>query len=113
MVDLFTMKGRFNRAKYIWSNLLISTLLFVFYGLIIETKGISQVLFVILFIISLYINFCFMAKRFHDFGKSGKNIIGLFIPLYGFFLSALLMFRKGQEGTNKYGKNPLEKMNVN
>jgi len=103
------MKGRFNRAKYIWGNLLTSTLLFVLYCLIIKAKGFLQVLFAILFSIILYINFCCTAKRFHDFGKSGKNIIGLFIPLYGFFLSALLVFRKGQEGINKYGKDPLER----
>lgn len=111
MNNPFSMKGRFNRARYIWRGIFFSILFYITYGLALETKGILQILFLFPFIILFYINICLIVKRLHDIGKSGKHIIGVFIPLYNIFLSAILTFRKGQKGNDKYGKDPLEKNN--
>lgn len=110
-MDLFSMKGRYNRARFIWRNLLFSILLYYSYGSVLEVKGILKILLLMVFIVLFYINICLVVKRFHDIGKSGKYIIGFFIPLYNFFLSAILTFRKGQQGSNKYGNDPLVSKN--
>lgn len=111
-MDLFSMKGRYNRARYIWRSIIFSIFLYYAYGLVMELEGMLKVLLIIISIVLFYINICLIVKRLHDIGKSGKHILGLFIPLYNFFLSAILTFRKGQPGVNKFGNDPLEKNKI-
>lgn len=44
--------------------------------------------------------------RFHDIGKSGWYLLGMFVPLLNLFLFVILLFRKGDEGENAYGPAP-------
>lgn len=96
-------QGRINRKKY--SIAMIAYFLVAFSAVIIlsltinssdigvSTADFFRSLFP-LYIVPLSI------KRYHDLGKSGWNVLWLLIP----FAMLYLMFTKGQQGDNKYGK---------
>jgi uncharacterized membrane protein YhaH (DUF805 family) len=47
-------------------------------------------------------------QRFHDLDRPGSHYWLLFIPFYGFpYLSLVLLFKKGIDGANRYGPDPL------
>lgn len=47
------------------------------------------------------------AKRFHDMERSGADAFFLFIPLVGIYFAGELLFRKGTDGPNRYGRDRL------
>ena len=51
-------------------------------------------------------------KRFHDLDRPGSHVLLLFVPLYGLYLSFLLLFKKGTAGANRYGKDPAAEQTV-
>lgn len=112
MNNFFSMKGRINRAKYIFTNIIISILIFTLYGIGIEKDEITQIVLLIPIFLLFYFELCLSVKRLHDIGKSGKYLLGIIIPIYSSFLSIILTFRKGQQGMNKYGKDPLERNTI-
>jgi len=48
-------------------------------------------------------------KRLHDINKNGWYSMILYIPLINLFFTFYLMFKRGDKGTNQYGRNPFEK----
>jgi uncharacterized membrane protein YhaH (DUF805 family) len=48
-------------------------------------------------------------KRLHDIDRPGTHYWLLLIPIYNIYLSILLHFKKGTEGPNAYGPDPLSK----
>lgn len=46
-------------------------------------------------------------RRLHDIDKSGWNILWYFIPVVGVILVLVWNTRRGTEGTNDYGDDPL------
>lgn len=48
-------------------------------------------------------------KRLHDLDKSAVFIVLYFVPLVNIILFIYLVFFKGTDGENRYGKNPLDK----
>ena len=109
MNNFFSMKGRINRAKYNFANIIITILIIVLYGIGMEKGEITRIVSLIPMFLLFYFDLCLSVKRLHDIGKSGKYLFGIIIPIYSFFLSIILTFKKGQQGMNKYGEDPLEK----
>jgi uncharacterized membrane protein YhaH (DUF805 family) len=103
------MKGRINRAKYNLANIIITILILALYGIGMEKGEITRIVLLIPMFLLFYFDLCLSVKRLHDIGKSGKYLFGIIIPIYSFFLSIILTFKKGQQGMNKYGEDPLEK----
>ena len=46
-------------------------------------------------------------RRWHDLGKSGWFTLLLFVPLANLFVGIYLWVKKGDEGPNQYGEDPL------
>ena len=46
-------------------------------------------------------------KRFHDLDRPGTHFWLLLIPIYGIYIGLLLLFKKGTEGPNRFGEDPL------
>ena len=46
-------------------------------------------------------------RRLHDTGRSGWWLLFALVPLIGVIVLLIWMIRKGNEGTNKYGPDPL------
>lgn len=50
---------------------------------------------------------CLTAKRLHDSGRSGWNLLFLLIPVLGPLWVLRLTLLRGSEGANPYGRDPL------
>ena len=46
-------------------------------------------------------------RRLHDIGKSGWWLLLYLIPIIGFIILLVWLIRKGTEGDNQYGADPL------
>lgn len=108
MSNLFTFEGRINRAKYFGYSLLLSFIL-MFIGYIAEYTDSTFLVYIYLIsaIIVSVINICLTIKRLHDIERAGTHYFLLLIPLYNIYLQLLLLFKKGTDGPNQYGENPL------
>ncbi len=118
----FCHKGRLNRKKYI---LWLSVLIVIFSPLLIGNRLNWSLLdslnpfekllcnFFIWFFTCCFwfCNFNLVAKRFHDINISGKYWFGTFIPVYNLYLGLKLLFKKGTQGTNRFGEDPLAPLN--
>lgn len=116
--DFFKFEGRINRAKYIeiwgWNftiqvTFILSYILFSTLGTqtnsdLLKSIGIFSIVFFGFFslvgTLSLILN---GIRRAHDCNQSGWFSI---IPIYNIYL---IWFKKGTDGENKYGNNPLDK----
>ena len=48
-------------------------------------------------------------QRLHDIGRSGPSLLLLLIPVLGPLWVLLLLCRRGGEGKNRYGDDPLSR----
>ncbi|MCB1072790.1 MAG: DUF805 domain-containing protein [Chlamydiia bacterium] len=46
-------------------------------------------------------------RRLHDIGRSGWNLLFIFLPVIGWIVLIVFYCKKGESGINKYGPNPL------
>lgn len=117
MGELFSMDGRYNRAKYFWTTLLIgivAQIIAFLIGLAAGAAGgdpatVGGVIGLIVGIGSAVICAFQVVKRLHDLDRPGTHYWLLLIPLYNIYLGLLLLFKKGTEGANQYGPDPLMK----
>lgn len=114
MSGLFSMQGRMNRQKYFLMNVLISLIAYgivFFIGFMMGMAGMTPEaasgvgFFVAIF--AVVIQAFLVVKRCHDLGKSGANYWLMYIPLYNIYFGLVLLFTKGDAGTNQYGEDPL------
>src|SRR5436190_1826964 len=99
-------RGRISRARF-WlaSILLILAFAILFAG--IEAL-IGRAATWILYPPFLWLAFVIASKRYHDFDRSPYRLLLLVIPIVGPIVVAFdLAFRKGSEGSNRYGADPL------
>jgi len=113
-INFFSMQGRLNRAGYIWNVGAISVVLSIISYMFVPTResgeimNIVAVLFYLIIVIGGTIIIAFqVVKRLHDIEKPGSHYWLLFIPIYGYFLAFILLFKKGTPGDNMYGPDPL------
>ena len=50
-----------------------------------------------------------VVKRLHDLDRPGTHFWLLLIPIYGIYIGLILLFKKGTEGPNQFGTDPLAK----
>jgi uncharacterized membrane protein YhaH (DUF805 family) len=113
MADLFSLKNRMNRALYARSVLAILAITFgmaLVVGAILGLAGADPNAAMPLGILigfagDIVIGFQ-AVKRLHDLDRPGSHVWLLFVPFYSLYLMYLLFFRKGTEGTNRYGVDP-------
>lgn len=48
------------------------------------------------------------ARRLHDIGRSGWNMLWALIPMAGIFVLIIFYCMDSEQGSNKWGKNPKE-----
>jgi uncharacterized membrane protein YhaH (DUF805 family) len=116
-MGLFSMEGRYNRAKYFWITLAITVLgpivilgpLIAFSGSPADPDTASVVgIFGLTGYIGIFAVSAFqVVKRLHDLGRPGYHYWLLVIPFYNIYFSLVLLFKKGTKGQNEYGPDPL------
>ena len=87
-------EGRSRRSEYWWAYLMTFIL-----GCI---PGLNYIAFLACLIPSLAIG----ARRLHDIGKSGWNLLIGLIPLVGWIILIIWFCQDGQVGPNEYGEDP-------
>ena len=111
---LFSMEGRYNRARYFWIAVALSVVANIataFLSVAVGSSGgdpaATQLLSLVITIpITVVIAFQ-VVKRLHDLNRPGSHYWLLLIPLYNIYLGLLILFKKGTEGENQYGADPL------
>lgn len=98
MEFLFSMEGRISRQQY--ASFFIGHI-----AISIITLAIA--IFPVYLLLALYPSIAVTVKRSHDINKSGHFVWLCLIPLFGLIPSLMLLFIKGTEGSNRYGKDPL------
>lgn len=119
-MQLFSLHGRSNRARYIWHTLLdglvVAALLFLIFGGALG--GLSMgggpltVLFAVLaawmvLIAAFAAELCITVRRLHDLNRSGWQWLLSFVPFVNLYIWILLIFEPGTQGPNRYGPDPL------
>ena len=118
----FSWEGRLNRKAYILRCLtlgLIMTAIYILLMVITFTTAAAQMgndlpmmgafgatyILYLPFIISGYL---LAIRRLHDLNMSGFFCLLNFVPLVNIGLGLYLFFKKGTEGDNDYGSDPLD-----
>ena len=104
----FKFSGRATRAEYWWWALLYYPAVVVAYSL--NSPEILIGIIALFVLVSFIPNLAAMVRRLHDIGTSGWVVLINLVPLVGFIVLAILMLRQGEEGGNKYGRDPRQGM---
>lgn len=101
----FTFKGRLNRVKHFF----ITVLLYIPVLIICQPTQDVLLAFLVFMLSIVYfiLSTCAIVQRLHDIERPGTHIFLLLIPIYHIYLVILLFFKKGTDGPNKYGDDPL------
>ena len=109
----FSLKGRATRSEWLlWRliRILVYLVIKTFEDLI-KSKELPPAFYLILVIISiitLWINISFDVRRLHDIDFSGWWILLNFIPFVSLSFFFILAIKKGTQGPNSFGADPLQ-----
>ena len=111
-LELFSMKGRANRAWYFWHIVLDD---FVIIGLMFTLMmlmegplgGIWALPMLGTIAGGLWAAIAVTVKRLHDLERPGWHWWLMMVPIYNIYLGLVLFFQQGTVGPNKYGFDPL------
>lgn len=108
--NIFRTRGRIDRLIffiYFVITDILGGLVILINNSIDQISIFTGLLLIVIYIILMWIWICATIKRFHDLNKNGDNIFLLLIPLYNLYIMAILFFKKGTYGVNKYGDDPI------
>ncbi|WP_457561902.1 DUF805 domain-containing protein [Caminibacter pacificus] len=105
---LFSFKGRINRLKY-FAIMLGLFLVSLAPDFVCKNNPDSSIcmIFLLLVIPMIWVNFAIIVKRFHDLNRSGWWALLMLVPVVNFIIGLFLLFKKGTEGANDFGADPL------
>jgi len=103
----FTTRGRTNRLKYFLQILIPSFIAVVGNGIASaaspEAAGFGALILLTGGILTIFP----AVRRLHDINVSGWYFLFSLVPLANLILGLILLFKKGTEGSNQYGPDPL------
>lgn len=114
----FSFKGRLNREPYILRTLALTLLSSVNWAILsyidtipanqLNNLGIGIVIALLIFwVICVVASISLGTRRLHDTNHSGWWWLTGFVPFLNFYTIYLLYFKKGTEGDNRFGSDPL------
>lgn len=108
----FTYEGRLNRKRYLLRGLALGLVGFLVFYLMTAAAFMTENVLVafadvVVYAIIFVSSFMLSIRRLHDMGKPGWWVLILFVPVVGIILSLVMLFKKGTEGDNEYGPDPL------
>lgn len=113
--DIFDYNVRINRLRFALYAIPLF-LIFLFSGLMgsvpedifITTETITNLSYAIMYICFIFLSFLFV-KRIHDLDWSAWWLLLIFfVPISLFVLGGILLFKKGTDGKNRFGDDPLK-----
>ncbi len=111
---LFSSQGRISRSQFFWGQILVTLVAGVFFLLLafmlsppdLSGAFASVVLLLHLMFLSFWPMVALATKRCHDRDKSGWYQLLNLIPLVNIYYTIEMLFFRGSEGANHYGKVP-------
>lgn len=108
-----TFSGRATRTEF-WGYTIVNTILIVALGYFYmnaqkQFQTIATTVFFLYLLITICPSLAVMSRRWHDIGRTGKWLLLQLVPLSGILVSHFFMLKRGEEGTNEYGRNPRER----
>ena len=117
----FSWEGRLNRKPYILRCLalgLIMTAIYILLMVFAFTTAAAQMgnglpmmgafsATYILYLPFIILGYLLAIRRLHDLDLSAFFILLSFVPVVSFFFALYIIFKKGTEGPNSYGPDPL------
>lgn len=112
MGDLFSMKGRFNRSRYILTTLAITAVTYgvafvigVMTGVMGMGENVATLAGGVVGVFANIIVAFVVVKRLHDLDRPGWHFWLLLVPLYNIYLGCVMLFVRGTQGSNQYGND--------
>ena len=106
--EFFTFSGRLNRLRFLGYDAIVTVFLLLLKAVIENVDNtVTLVLLLILVIISTVSAISICVRRLHDIELSGWFALIKLIPIVNFILDLILIFKKGTDGPNEYGEDPL------
>jgi uncharacterized membrane protein YhaH (DUF805 family) len=110
--DLFSFSGRRNRKSYILAALLLTAVALVVWSvaMVIVYASNSYLPVVLAGLLSIPMaisSWALASQRCRDFGWTGWAVLLTLIPYVGWLFAIAIMFVPGNQGTNRYGNDPL------
>jgi uncharacterized membrane protein YhaH (DUF805 family) len=108
-ISAFTLGyGRIARSTWLF-RLAIVAIICTAFGMLAQAVAgdIGSALLALLFI------WCACAvsvKRLHDAGRSAWSLLAVLVPVVGPIWLIMQLFRRGAEGRNRYGRDPLARL---
>lgn len=111
---LVSMEGRWNRAIYFWVMFVLvifgNGIIFVFEMAVRSSYINLFTMKILLLVVSVAITALSafpVVKRLHDLDRPAKHFWLTLIPIYNIHLFLILFFKRGTNGKNTYGPDPL------
>ncbi len=110
-LELFSTRGRANRAWYIW-HVILDELVIIGGVVFLITMGEIVGKLVVLPMIGVVVAGTWAAiaitvKRLQDMDRPGWHVLLLLVPFYNLYLGLRLIFSPGTRGENRFGPDPL------
>ena len=114
MSALLSMEGRFNRSKYVVTAAVVTAITYAIafaIGLVMAVLGLGEdlagVVGGVVGVMGQIVLAIVCVKRLHDLDRPGWHFWLLLVPLYNIYLSFVVLFGKGTEGSNQFGADPV------
>ena len=108
-IRLFSFKGRIGRTE-MWLTTFLEyclVLIIILDGIIEDVDSVlGKFLLVVPIVLSSWIWYAQLIKRFHDLDRPWTDVLFLCIPIYNLWISFKIFFFKGIDEVNKYGTSP-------
>jgi uncharacterized membrane protein YhaH (DUF805 family) len=101
--------GWYNRAKYLKVTLLVMAPMVALAVFAAGSEGKEIDLLGLLSFISFAATSPILVKRLHDLDMPGWYCLGFLVPPVALVLGLILLLKKGTQGPNQYGEDPLAK----
>ena len=102
----FSFNGRASRMEFFLTNLILNFVILIF-AVIMFALHLEENTARILGLARLPVT----VRRMHDIDFSGKWLLFYFIPILNIALEFILYLKKGTDGENRFGADPLERKN--
>lgn len=110
-LELFTTRGRVNRAWYFWHIMLDDLVIVGMSAALVFASDALALIFALpmagVVLAVAWAAIAITVKRLHDLGRPGWHVLLMAIPLYNIYLGLTLIFARGEAGDNEYGPDPL------
>jgi uncharacterized membrane protein YhaH (DUF805 family) len=113
ILGLFSTGGRADRSWYLWHILLDDLAMFTMILGVVLIEALTGSPLLILPAVGIVVagiaaGICVTIERLHDLERPGWHWWLLMVPLYNLYLGFSLLFQKGIDGPNRFGRNPLD-----